>query len=424
MDYQVCDFAPADLGGAIALIEELRPLPDSVPVDIAEFLADVNNGALIVVALAGGEVVGLATARVVGDRAWNQLVAIAPAWRRQGIGSALAKGLEDRLLHRGVRRISALLGPGAVGEQALLSRGFTPTTGMVLYEKHLSIEPEDVQIIDRWGGQILESDLWERAAGMEREKSLIDQRIVAPLSDPDRAAEVGLRPPATVLMFGPPGTGKTTFARAAASRLAWPFVELLPSKLSSGEGSLASEVRDALQELMQLDHVVIFIDEFDEIAPARQERPGAAGVVNELLKLIPEIRRRPGRLLICATNAVGTIDPAVLRPGRFDLLLGIGPPDHIALVALWERALAGARVEAGVNFDQLATRCAGFTPGDVDLAAQRAAAAAFVRSRGEGQSSAVVTIQDLSDAIARTRPSISAETLAAFNVEVAAFERV
>jgi MoxR-like ATPase/GNAT superfamily N-acetyltransferase len=422
MDYQVCDFAPADLGGAIKLLEVLRPLPDSIPVDIAEFLAEVHDGAVIVVALAGGQVVGLATARIVGDRAWNQLLAIAPEWRRQGIGSALAKGLEDRLVHRGVRRISALLGPGAFGEQALLNRGFSATTGMVLYEKHLSIEPDDVRIIDSWGGQLLEGDLWAQAAGMEREKRLIEQRIIAPLSDPERAAEVGLRPPATVLMFGPPGTGKTTFARATASRLAWPFVELLPSKLSSGDGSLASEVRRALQELSQLDHVVIFIDEFDEIAPARQDRPGAAGVVNELLKSIPEIRRRPGRLLICATNAVGAIDPAVLRPGRFDILVGIGPPDRVALIALWARALRSANVERAVDLEELAALAAGFTPGDVDLAAQRAAADAFARA--DGPEPAIVTCDDLRSAVARTRPSISPETLAAFTAEVAEFERV
>ena len=115
------------------------------------------------------------------------------------------------------------------------------------------------------------------------------------------------------ILYGPPGTGKTTFARALAGRLGWPFVELLPSKLASGEGTLANELREAFIELGRLDHVVIFIDEFDEIAPARESRPASAGVVNELLKSIPELRRRPGKLLVCATNFVETIDPAVMR---------------------------------------------------------------------------------------------------------------
>ena len=423
MDYQICDLAPADLGAAVQLLEALRPLPDSTPMEIAQFIADVNDGAIVVVALVNGSLVGLASARVAGDRAWTQQVAIAPGWRKKGIGSALARGLEGRLLHLGVRKISALLGPGKVGETAFINRGFVATTGMVLYEKSLSLEPGDVRIIDKWGGQILDGDLWDEAAGMEREKNLIDQRIVAPLSDPALAAQIGLRPPATALMFGPPGTGKTTFARALAGRLGWPFVELLPSKLSSGEGTLANELREAFIELGRLDHVVIFIDEFDEIAPARESRPASAGVVNELLKSIPEFRRRPGKLLICATNFVETIDPAVMRPGRFDLLIGIGPPDLTALTALWERALATMNTEKGVDAAKLASQCHGFTPGDVDLASQRAAAEAFARARANGKA-AVVTIDDLNTATNRTKASITPEMLSAYQTEVAMFERV
>ena len=423
MDYQICDLAPADLGAAVQLLEALRPLPDSAPMEIAQFISDVNDGAIVVVALVNSSVVGLVSARVAGDRAWTQLVAISPQWRRKGIGSALARGLEGRLLHLGVRKISALLGPGEVGETALINRGFKPTTGMVLYEKSLSLEPGDVRIIDKWGGQILDGDLWDQAAGMEREKNLIDQRIVAPLSDPSLAAQIGLRPPATALMFGPPGTGKTTFARALAGRLGWPFVELLPSKLSSGEGTLANELREAFIELGRLDHVVIFIDEFDEIAPARESRPASAGVVNELLKSIPDFRRRPGKLLVCATNFVETIDPAVMRPGRFDLLIGIGPPDQTALTALWERALATMTTESGVDPAKLASQCHGFTPGDVDLASQRAAAEAFARARATGKA-AVVTNEDLTAATNRTKASITPEMLSAYQAEVSMFERV
>jgi GNAT superfamily N-acetyltransferase len=391
--------------------------------EIAQFISDVNSGAVAVVALANGALVGMVSARVAGDRAWTQLVAIAPEWRDQGIGSALARGLEDRLQHLGVRKISALLGPGEVGERALLNRGFTATHGMVLYEKILTLEPSDVRLIDKWGGQILDGDLWDRAAGMEREKTLIEQRIVAPLSDPVLTAQIGLRPPATVLMFGPPGTGKTTFARATAGRLGWPFVELLPSKLASSEGTLAHELREALEELGQLDHIVIFIDEFDEIAPAREHRPGSAGVVNELLKSIPDIRRRPGKLMICATNFVKTIDPAVLRPGRFDLVIGIGPPDMAALTMLWTQALTAMKLESDIAPSELTEQCRGFTPGDVDLAAQRAAADAFARARSTSQPP-VVTKADLIAAIGRTKGSMTPQMIEAFTAEVSVFERV
>jgi transitional endoplasmic reticulum ATPase len=197
----------------------------------------------------------------------------------------------------------------------------------------------------------------------------------------------------------------------------------LPSKLSSGEGTLANELREAFVELGRLDHVVIFIDEFDEIAPARESRPASAGVVNELLKSIPELRLRPGRLLICATNFVAAIDPAVMRPGRFDLLIGIGPPDDVALTALWQRALAAMNTAPGADPSAIAELCRGFTPGDVDLAAQRAAAQAFERARSGG-GEAMVTIEDLNSAVNRTPASITPEMLEAFTAEVSMFERV
>jgi GNAT superfamily N-acetyltransferase len=422
MTFQICDLAPTDVSAAVRLLEEVRQLPDSSPIEIGQFISEVNDGAVVVVALAEGVLVGLASARIAGDRAWTQFLAIAPTWRGKGIGSALTNGLERRLLHLGVRRVSALLAPGTLGEQALVNRGYAPTLGMVLYEKSLSFEPGDVRIIDKWGGQILDTDLWQQLAGMEREKTLIDQRIVSPLANPTVATAVGLRLPGTVLMFGPPGTGKTTFARALASKLAWPFVELLPSKLASGEGKLASELREALAELGRLEHVVIFIDEFDEIAPARESSPASAGVVNELLKSIPELRRRPGKLLVCATNFVESIDPAVLRPGRFDLLIGIGPPDLDALAVLWEQALGSMSTSADVDVATLAARCIGFTPGDVDLAAQRAASLAFVRARDGG--SPVVTSADISAALDRTGPSVTATMVEAFDVDVANFERI
>lgn len=428
MDFKICDYAPADLGSAVQLLQTLRSQPDSAPVDIADFIANAHDGATAVVALAGGAVVGVASARVAGDRAWTQVFAIAPQWRKRGIGSALARRLEERLLHQGVRKICALLGPGQVGEQALLNRGFVANPGMMLYEKFLSLEPGDIRTIDKWGGQILDGDLWNKAAGMEREKGLIDGRIVAPLSDPTLAERIGLRAPATVMMFGPPGTGKTTFARAVAGRLGWPFVELLPSKMSSTDGTLANELREALTELGQLDRVVIFIDEFDEIAPARESRPASVGVVNQLLKSIPDLRQRPGKLLICATNFIGAIDPAVMRPGRFDLLIGIGPPDSAALTALWERAIASMQLGPGVSAAELAEQCGGFTPGDIDLAAQRAAADAFARARGDtgarADQAAVVTREDLSSAVQRTKASITPQMQHVFRDEVVNFERV
>jgi SpoVK/Ycf46/Vps4 family AAA+-type ATPase len=186
---------------------------------------------------------------------------------------------------------------------------------------------------------------------------------------------------------------------------------------------VGGELREAFNEIGVLDHVVLFIDEFDELVPARDVRPASAGVVNELLKSIPEFRQRPGRLLVCATNFVDAIDPAVLRPGRFDLLIGIGPPDLEALTALWTQALASLDLTGDVDPAVLAERSRGFTPGDVDLAAQRAAAVVFGRSRS-GTGDERVSLRDLEEALARTRPSISTDMQERFDAQLDEYQRV
>jgi SpoVK/Ycf46/Vps4 family AAA+-type ATPase len=126
--------------------------------------------------------------------------------------------------------------------------------------------------------------------------------------------------------------------------------------------------------------------------------------------------------LVCATNFVGDIDSAVLRPGRFDLVIPIGPPDLVARRALWEAALSSLD-HRGVDIEKLAVNTEGYTPGDVELAAQRAAAAAFDRIR-EGAEPSFISADDLDVAVARTRASVTSEIRQRFSEEADRFARV
>lgn len=419
--FKIRELVAGDVSSAVRLLELCRSVADSKQVDIAKFVADTAAGSPVIVAVAENEVIGLVSSRISTDEAWINIVAISPSWRHQGIGSAMIQRLEEKLLHEGVRKISALLTNFEAGQTALVNRGFHPIHGLVLYEKSEPIEPSSMRLLDVWGGELCDGSLWDSVAGMEAEKTLIDNRIIAPLADPDLAAKIGVNAPSAVMLFGPPGTGKTTFARAIAGRLGWPFVELLPSKLDSGELSLAAELRNALSELLKLENIVVFIDEVDEIATARTESPGTRGVVNELLKMIPSFRTGAGHLLICATNFVSNIDPAVLRPGRFDLVIPIGPPDDVARHALWTKFLSRLNSQE-IKVNDLVKATEGFTPGDIELASQRAASIAFDRARN-GVEPSHITSYDFVQSITRTNASITSQIAKQFAEESKRFGR-
>jgi len=369
-----------------------------------------------VVALSpSGELVGAVVTRVSGPDAQVLAFALHPEWRRQGIGSALLRQLDQVVIHRGASRLLAVVQAGQVGEDAFVNQGFTHLEGLHLYARDASMVPEELALIERFGGYVPMDGLWESMKGFSAAKEILDRRVVAPLAHTELADRLGLRPPAAVLLFGPPGTGKTSFAKAIASRLSWAFVELHPSLLGQGvEG--ARTLRDALSELGKVDRLVCFIDEADEIASDRAERPDSQPLVNELLKAVPMFKSRPDRLVVMATNSIAAIDPALLRPGRFDLIIPVGAPDEA------ERAeLADEFVPAG-DPAEVAASTPGFTPADFALVAQRAAQLAFDRAL-DGEAAAV-TAGDVLRAVSLTRPSVSAASAEQFAVEAGRFARL
>jgi hypothetical protein len=381
-------------------------------------MAVARVGGPAVVAVVGDDLVGMAVAQAQGERAWITLVALAGNWRSRGIGSALIAELERRLRTQGIRRIGALLAPGATGTAALENSGYRTRDGLVFYEKVEHLGASDAGLLAELGGRVQPVGLWAALAGMEREKETIERRIVLPLAEPALADRYGVAPPKAVILFGPPGTGKTSFARAVASRLEWPFVELFPSRLAAGSaGGLAASLRDTFHELAGLETVLLFIDEVEEIAGVRSGvavDPGH-GVTNELLKLIPGFRDHDDRLLICATNSVRSLDPAFLRPGRFDYVIPVGPPDAAAREAIWRRYLG--RAADGVGLHRLVEASEMFTPADIEFAARKGAQAAFEREITDRQGTPADT-EDYLAAIADTRPSLTEQALTEFREDI------
>ncbi|GAA1273935.1 hypothetical protein GCM10009665_71940 [Kitasatospora nipponensis] len=423
--WRLRDYHDDDLDQAIQIWDQSRQVDGSTPVfPVSEVMAVAQTDQAAVVALVGEELVGMAVAQVHAERAWILLVALATRWRNRGIGSALLADLERRLRAQGVRRISALLPDGATGTTALQNSGFLGRQGLTYHERLEPPGAADSEVLAAVGGRLLPGGLWESVAGMEAEKRVVERRILLPLTEPALADRYNVAPPKAVILFGPPGTGKTSFAKAVASRLGWPFVELFPSRLATAAGGgLAVALREVFADLSELDAVLLFIDEVEEIAGTRSGLAAdpSHGVTNELLKLIPGFREHDERLLVCATNSVRSLDPAFLRPGRFDYVIPIGPPEAAARAAIWTRYLGSAA--GGVDRDQLVRASEMFTPADIEFAARKGAQAAFEREI-EHRLGTAATTEDYLSAIADTRPTLTAHALAEFTEDIEAYSRL
>jgi transitional endoplasmic reticulum ATPase len=424
--WRVRDFHDEDLDALIRLWDD-PAASDSEPVfTLSELVAAVRAHEPVVVATVGDQIIGCAVAEVDKERAWLLRFSLSPQWRHRGVGSALLSGLEERFLAAGVQRISCLLSSDAeLGSAALEHQGYRSRSGVAFFEKIETSVSADRGLLGLLGGRVLRPDLWDSLKGMVREKHLIEQRIVLPLAHAELAERAGLHPPRAVVLFGPPGTGKTSFAKAIASRLGWPFVELFPSRLAGeSPAGLAAALREAFAQVSELDAVVVFIDEVEEIASLRVNAPGSAaqGVTNEMLKLIPMFREREGRLLVCATNSVRALDAAFLRHGRFDYVIPVGPPDPEARDAVWQRYL-GDVPHVDLDVPAIVQRSEMLTPADIEFAARRTAQLVFERSVS-GDPEAKASTADVLESIASTRPTLTARMIEEFEADIEEYARL
>ncbi|MFE9092922.1 ATP-binding protein [Streptomyces sp. NPDC007264] len=417
----VRDYSQNDLEAVVRVDTESGTAGEPPLFPLSDAVAALQALHPAVVAVADDVVVGAAVSRVEGDRAWILRVCMAPAWRRRELGSALITALENRLFAGGVRTVHAVLPEGETGAAALCDCDFGARPGLVFFEKRRPVTPQAAGMLSSLGAELPPGGLWQKVAGMHREKRLIERRLVLPLAHPELAAQHGVELPRAVMLFGPPGTGKSTFAHAIASRLGWPLLELFPARLAAEYG-LATGLNRRFDEIARLDHVLVFIDEVEEIAGTRcGANATAVGVVNELLKAIVRFRSQDGRLLVCATNNVTTLDSAFLRHGRFDYVLPIGPPDRSARVALWESYLARAGAEA--DSGALSSASEGFTPADIAHVARTVSQAQFERTFDTGARARPTTDHYL-DAIRDTKPTVSAAMAQEFAEQTEKFARL
>ncbi|WP_413334399.1 ATP-binding protein [Brevibacterium sp. GP-SGM9] len=435
---RIRDFHDDDLDGIIRLWESTMIDPaeaDAVPLyPLPEVVAACQRNQAVV-AVRDEEIVGAAVGRAAHGQGWIVFFHVLEsvreeADRRSPIEASLLDALERRLMPLELGTLSMLVPEVSPTFAGLLENGFEAKPHLRYLERQMPVRRRELDRLKTVGGRVLPRHLWDAVSGMQQEKDMLEDRLVVPLAEPDLADHFGVVPPRAVMLFGPPGTGKTTFAKAVASRLDWPFVEVFPSRLSSEPGGVAAGLRATFEQIGELEHAVVFIDEVEEIASKRGGEPPSPtqGVTNELLKQVAEFRDRDGRLLICATNFVRALDAAFLRHGRFDYVIPIGLPDATAREAIWARYIPEHTI-GGVDLAVLVDASAGLTPADIEYAARRASQEALASALRKQQvdiasRTDVLTTEDYLEALRATRATVSEETAREFGEDVESIARL
>ncbi len=398
------DYHDDDLDGIVRLWERANDTGETPVYSLAEVIASCQADDAVV-AVDGDRILGAAVGRAAHAQGWIVFFAVDPDGAQPSVADRLGAALLDRLERRmaplGLGKLSVLVAEGADGIAHFTGSGFEVRHQLRYLERPLPVQRRELDLLKEVGGRILPRHLWRDVAGMTKEKRLLEERLVTPLAQPELASRYGVLPPRAVMLFGPPGTGKTTFAKAVASRLGWPFVEVFPSRLADSPSGLPAALRQTFETITELEHAVVFIDEVEEIASRRRGDPPSPtqGVTNELLKLLSEFRELEGRLLICATNFVRGLDAAFLRHGRFDYVLPIGLPDAEARRAIWSRYVPPG-VLGGIDLDALVDASQGLTPADIEYAVRRAAQdalASALRETPPSTATGTITLPDADD---------------------------
>jgi len=254
-------------------------------------------------------------------------------------------------------------------------------------------------------------------AGMEEAKRVISEMVLYPMQSPEKARALGLNPGGGVLLFGPPGTGKTMLGKAIAGALDAPFYYASGADLrSKWYGESEQRLSQLLNAAKAQPVAVVFLDEIESLLPKRTEGSHAADnrVVTQFLSDLGGFRDSPNLLLVLgATNKPWDIDEAVFRTGRFDEKVYIGPPDRAAREKILELNLRGANVADGLDFHAIAEGMDGASGSDVAAVVSAAKRAALGRAIRE-DADPVLTADDFKEARERIPLSITDEILAPY----------
>ena len=251
---------------------------------------------------------------------------------------------------------------------------------------------------------------WADIGGLDDAAERLREGVELPLRNPDAFRRLGIRPAKGFLLYGPPGTGKTLLAKAVARESEANFIATKSSDLlSKWYGESEQQIARLFARARQVAPTVVFIDELDSLVPARGGGLGepqvTERVVNTILAEMDGLEDRQSVVVIGATNRPNLIDPALLRPGRFDELIYVDVPGETGRRRILDIHTAKMPLGADVDLDAVAARTANYTGADLEDVVRRAGLLALRRSLDVED----VSMADFDAALEESRPSVSDE---------------
>jgi transitional endoplasmic reticulum ATPase len=249
---------------------------------------------------------------------------------------------------------------------------------------------------------------WDQVGGLEDVKEELREAVEWPLKNPEVFSRMGIRPPKGVLLFGPPGCGKTLLARAVATESEANFITIKgPEVFSKWVGESEKAIREVFRKGRMAAPAVIFFDEIDSIVPRRGMGYGDSGVtgrvISQLLTEMDGIISLEDIVVIAATNRPDIVDPAILRPGRFDRLIYVPEPQQKARLEILKLYTKGMPLTKDVDLPRLAGMMKSYSGADIEALCREAALHALRSDFKSNQ----VTVADFQEAMKKIGPSVS-----------------
>jgi len=251
---------------------------------------------------------------------------------------------------------------------------------------------------------------WSQVGGLELVKQQLREAVEWPLTNPAGFERLGITPPRGILLYGPPGTGKTLLAKAIATEAEANFIAIKgPEVMSKWVGESEKRLREVFRKAKQVAPCIVFLDELDALAPPRGgggDSRASDRLVDQLLTSMDGLESMEGVVVIGATNRPEIIDPALLRPGRFDRLLLVHAPDLEARLAILEIHTADMPLEK-VDLKRLAKQTDGYSGADLEGIVREAGMLAL----REDPEAVRVTQAQFAQALEVVPPSITDDTV-------------